>query len=214
MRTTRTVATVLVGPVVGLVLIGCGPPPWQQPVPGATVTASPTASPRVVPTVKPSATPTAEPTEPVQNDLAKGSLKRTLTAGNTELTIKYWSTLDLGRWTPGASKPLSMSASAEFTDDSEQDIYLSEVNVAVDAVDAAGQAQAVDPLTDEADVTPGYLITAPTSYGQVFTLPAVPATSRSLTLTIRYELLVQTAPEVKRYSRQAAVDIVQIALAS
>ncbi len=206
----------MVGPVVGLLLIGCGPPPWEVAQPGASTSAAPsiTATPTAKP--KPTATPkpTGAPAEPVQNDLAKGSLKRTLTAGNTELTIKYWSTLEMGRWTAGASKPLSMSASAQFTDDSEQDIYLSEAQVAIDAVDAAGKSQAVDPIVDRADVTPGYLITAPTSYGQVFTIPAVPANSRSLTLTITYELLVQTAPEVKRYSRQAAVDILEIALAS
>ena len=203
----------MVGPVIGLLLIGCGPPPWEvaqqsaSPSVPPSVTATPTAKP------KPTATPTAAPVEPVQNDLARGSLKRTLTAGNTELTIKYWSTLDMGRWTAGASKPLSMSASAQFTDDSEQDIYLSEAQVAIDAVDSAGKSQAVDPIVDKADVSPGYLITAPTSYGQVFTIPAVPPNSRSLTLTITYQLLVQTAPDVKSYSRQAAVDIVEIALA-
>jgi hypothetical protein len=211
MRTTRAVGVALVGPALGLLLIGCGPPPWEQPVPGASASPSVTAS-RPAPTPTPTPTPTAT-SAPVRNDLSKGSLERKLTAGNTEVTIKYWSTLDLGRWTAGASKPLNVSASAEFTDDSEQDIYLSETKVAIDAVDAAGKSQAVDPLVDEADVAPGYLITAPTSYGQVFTLPAVPAGSRALTLTITYELLVQTAPDVKRYSRQAAVDILQIALA-
>ena len=151
--------------------------------------------------------------EPFPNDLSKGSLKRRLTAGNVEVSINYWSTLDMGRWTPGASKPLNLSASARSTDDSEQDIYLSQATVAIDAVDAGNRAQAVDPILDRSEVDPGYLITAPTSYGQVFTLPAVPTGSRGLVLTITYELLVQSAPDVKRYSRQAAVDRLEIALA-
>ena len=224
MRTPRTVAPAVIAPLALSLLVGCGPPPWevaqQRASPSAATSATSTPKPSTpkpsTPKPKPTATPTPAPapTEPVRNDLSKGSLRRTLTAGNTELTIKYWSTLDLGRWTPGASKPLSVSASAEFTDDSEQDIYLSETQVAIEAVDAAGESYPVDPIVDRADVSPGYVITAPTSYGQVFTIPAVPANSRSVILTITYELLVQTAPDVQRYSRQAAVDIVEIALAS
>lgn len=217
MRTPRSVAlptALVIVPLAGLVLVGCGPPPWEVSQPSTTPSASSSASstPRTKPTAAP--TTTEAPTEPVRNDLRKGSLRRVLTAGNTELTIKYWSTLDLGRWTPQAAKPLNVSASAAFTDDSEQDIYLSKTQVAIDAVDAIGKSHAVDPLVDQATVSPGYVITAPTSYGQVFTIPAVPTNSRSVTLTITYELLVQTAPDVKRYSRQAAVDIIEIALAN
>lgn len=189
--------------------VACGPPPWQQPVSSVSPAASATPTP-----LSPSArAPSPSGVTPARNDLAKGSLQRTRTAGNTELTIKYWSTLDLARWTPGASKPLSLSASAEFTDDSEQDIYLSEVRVAVDAVGRDGAARALETLIDKAEVQPGYLITAPTSYGQVFTLPPAPAGTRSVIVTLTYQLLVQTAPEEKRYSRQAAVDILEIALA-
>jgi hypothetical protein len=213
MRTPRTVG-LIVAPLVCATLAACGPPPWEV---AAQQSASPAASrtPSITPKPKPkpTPTPTAEAPEPFPNDLRKGSLKRRLTAGNVEVSINYWSTLDMAGWTPGASKPLNLSASAAFTDDSEQDIYLSEAKVAIDAVDADDQAKAVDPLVDKAKVDPGYLITAPTSYGQVFTLPAVPAGSRGLVLTITYELLVQTAPDVKRYSRQAAVDRLEIALA-
>ena len=204
MRTARTLTLAL---TCCLMLASCGAPPWQQAGP------SPTAA---TPSASPSATPaaTAAPSSAAPNDLAKGGLSRTLAAGNTELTIKYWSTLDLAAWTPAATKPLSLSASAKFTDDSEQDIFLSDVQVAVEAVDAEGRATAVDPIKDTADVSPGYVVTAPTSYGQVFPLPAVPETSTALSVTITYQLLVQTAPDAKRYSRQAAVDRLQLALST
>ena len=198
-----------------LLAVACGPPPWQQPVSSVSPTVRATPLPSSAVSSGASSSASAPPAvKPASNDLAKGSLERKLTAGNTELTIKYWSTLDLARWTPGASKPLSLSASAAFTDDSEQDIYLSEVKVAVDAVDPDGGTQALETLIDKADVKPGFVITAPTSYGQVFTLPPAPAGTRSLTVTLTYQLLVQTAPEEKRYSRQAAVDILEVALAS
>ena len=81
-------------PVLGLLLVGgCGTPPWQEgratPTPTVTATATPT----------PSATAT-----PVRNDLAKGSLKRTLTAGNVRLAASYYSTLSMADWTPAASR--------------------------------------------------------------------------------------------------------------
>ena len=86
--------------------------------------------------------------------------------------------------------------------------------MAVDAVDPDGGTQALETLIDKADVKIGFVITAPTSFGQVFTLPPAAAGTRWLTVTLTYQLLVQTAPEEKRYSRQAAVDILEIALAS
>src|SRR6478609_3465028 len=87
--------------LLATVLAGCGQPPWEDgssasPAPSvrssaATVSASPSAA-----------------TTPIHNDLAKGSLKRMLAAGGVELTVNYWSTLDLAAWTPAAATPVNL----------------------------------------------------------------------------------------------------------
>ncbi|MET1006508.1 MAG: hypothetical protein ABWX96_13235 [Propionibacteriaceae bacterium] len=185
-------------------LAGCGTPPWKtdaSPTPAARSSAK-TVSATPKPTVAPSVTPSAA--EPVQNDLATGSAKRRLEAGGVRIKVNYWSTLDMADWTQNALKPLNLSASAAFIDGSEQDIFLSKVSVNMSVAGAKGALTSPDALVDASTVTPGYLITSPSSYGQVFTVPALAAGATSVTLTLTYELLVQSAPKAKTYSKQTA----------
>jgi hypothetical protein len=60
---------------------GCSTPPWEQ---GASASPAASVSPAASATPPASPSPTAEP---VENDLAKGSLKRTLSAGAAELKV-------------------------------------------------------------------------------------------------------------------------------
>ena len=195
----RLVAVLLTAPL----LVGCGSPPWEQ---DAASTASPV----------PSASPTPSPAKPtkVQNDLAKGSAKRKLAAGGVTLAVTYFSTLDMGRWTPAATKPLSLGVSGSFGDGSEQDIFLNQVTANIDVTGPDGPLPAAEPLVDQADVTPGYLITSPSSYSQVFTVPTLPPEATSLTLNLTYELLAQSAPKSQTYLKQSASDTLVIALAA
>lgn len=191
---------------------GCGTPPWQQ---GST--ASPAASTSASESGTPKATPTPVPssTAKVENDLAKGSLKRTLTAGAAELEVTYWSTLDLGDWVPQVPKPLNVVASATLDGGAkDQNVYLSAVKVATTAYGADGSPQVLDPVEDIADVKPGYLITKPSSFQQVFTLPAAPDGSTAVQISVTYELLIQSAPDSKTYLRQATSDSFQVPLVS
>ncbi len=185
---------------------GCGSPPWD-----AGSSASPTSSAAASPSV--TATPSGA-ASPVHNDLAKGSLKRKLSAGGVELTVNYWSTLDLADWTPTAAKPVNLSATGAFADGSEQDIFLTSVSLAVAVSGPTGALQAPAAQTDEASVKPGYVITKPNSYGGVFTVGSVDPTATSVTLTFTYQLLQQTAPKAKTYSKQTAVDTLTVPLAS
>ena len=205
----RAVSARLGGTVLclaALVLAGCGQPPWE-----AGGSASPSAS--NGPSTPTPATPTATP-KPVHNDLAKGSAKRKLAAGGVELTVNYWSTLGLAAWTPAADKPVNLSATGAFADGSEQDIYLTSVSMAVAVQGPAGPLQGPAAQTDEASVSPGYVITKPNSYGGVFTVPSIDPTATSVTLTFTYQLLQQTAPKAKKYSKQTAVDTLTIPIAS
>ena len=200
--------------VAVLLVGGCGAPPWQQSRPGgptAIDSSAPTGTGTSAPSV---ASPSASPT-PVAppNDLAKGSLKRQLTAGGIDLEATYYSTLPLQRWTPAASKPLTVAVSGRFPDGSRQDIYLSDVEVRVDVTGSEGPLPGPEPLRDQATVSPGYLIRSPSTYGQVFTVPALPAQARGVTLNVTYQLLAPTAPQAKTYLKQSANDTLSIPLA-
>ena len=50
--------------------------------------------------------------EPVANDLALGSAHHELQAGGMTVSVDYWSTLDMGQWTPQAAKPIQLAARA------------------------------------------------------------------------------------------------------
>ena len=206
-RTTPRLASLaLATALLGGVLSGCGTAPWnegdEQAAPAAPVSATP------------SATPSPTPTAKLVNDLAKGSAKRTLTAGGVEVAVTYYSELALDRWSPEATKPLNVALTASFPDGSEQDIYLRSVEARVDVAGEDGPLPAAEPLTDQADVDPGYLVTEPSSYSEVLTLPALDPAARSVTLNLTYELLAQSAPKSKRYLKQTASDTLEIALAT
>lgn len=203
MTTTRRHPRLLAALLLLPLLAACGSPPWEQ---DAASAASPSASASASPS--PSAT-----VAKVKNDLAKGSVKRQLAAGGVNLSVNYFSTLSMAQWTPEATKPLSLGVSGSFGDGSKQDIFLSTVTANIDVQGAEGPLAAPEPLTDQADVAPGYLIKSPSSYSQVFTLPALPPAARSVTLNLTYELLAQSAPKSKTYLKQSASDTVVIALA-
>jgi hypothetical protein len=201
---SRQRLAVLASMLAGLALTGCGTPPWQtddvESSPTPTVSATPTPTP----------TPSASPK--IKNDLAKGSAKSDLTAGGVQLKINYWSTLNIGQWTPAATKPLSLSMNGRFADGATQDIFLNNVTVTIDVHGPEGQLPAPADLTDIASVSPGYLITAPNAYVKVFNLPGLDPQAESITLNLTYELLVQRAPKSKTYLKQSAGDTLVIAL--
>jgi len=164
------------------------------------------------------ATPTPTPTSSgeitsVENDLATGSVERTLAAGNISLGINYWSDLPMDQWTPAANKPLNLSMIATLAGDEGQRIYLSKVTV-VAAVDGKnGSLAAPASLVDEANVAPGYQVKAPYSYSQSFVLPPLDPAATSISLAITYELLLQTTPTSAEYAKQTATDLLTIAIA-
>lgn len=210
-RTTLTLAALC----LSLVCAGCGTAPWNE---GAAASPTPTragTASAVAPTPKASAStaPTAS-TAPVQNDLAKGSAKRKVEAGGVSLSINYWSTLPMGDWTGAALKPLNLSASAKFIDGSERDIFLSKVtvNVAVDGPEGPLKAPAA--LLDQSTLDPGYVVKSPSSYGQVFTIPALASGATSVTVVLTYELLAETEPDAMTYAKQTASDTLTMPIVS
>ncbi|QAY75086.1 hypothetical protein ET445_16755 [Agromyces protaetiae] len=190
-------ALAIVAIATSALLAGCSDAPWLGP--NATTTPTPTRT---------------TTTPPVQNDLAAGSLTRTVQAGAVTLTIDYWSTLPMDQWTPDAAKPLSFALHGTIEPADGQKLYLSRVSAEPVVRDANGeQLPGFEYLVDSASVSPGYLILDPYSFSQTFTLPPVDAAATSIELSMHFELLQQSAPDSTDYAKQTAVDVLMIGLA-
>lgn len=197
---TRTRRSIVVATIVAavLVLTGCGPAPWNQG--SATPTPTPTQS-------------TPVPT-PVPNDLSSGSTQRELTAGAVTATIDYWSTLSMDRWTAGALKPISLSMMTTVDPDDGQRVYLQRAAMIAVPGNATMDFDPLAPQTDQATVSPGYLVLSPYSYSQTFTIADVPAQATFVTVQFTYDFLVQATPTSEEYAKQTASDTLTIAIAS
>ncbi|MDN3312198.1 hypothetical protein QWJ90_14795 [Microbacterium oryzae] len=206
MRTMKRAAFALTLGALAGVLAGCdGEAPWV-----AATTPTPTTS--VEPTYGSGAgesAPATETPEPVVNDLETGSAKRQLDAGAVVADVTYWSDLALDQWTAAAAKPLSLSLSTTITPDDGQGVYLQRASITV--VPDGGEAL---PVQEDTSTEPhGYLVLSPYSYSQTFTIGAVPDGTRSVTLQVRYEFLVQTTPTSDEYAKQTATDSLTVAIA-
>ena len=161
----------------------------------------------------------ASSTERPSNDLKKGRLTRSLKAGNVAVTVKYSLRNRVQRWSPGVAQPLTVSVTAirrqgtsqatgQATDLAQQQkIYLSKVTAYLDVSDPSGHLESPDPLVDRAEITPGFLVTSPSSYTQVFVLPALPDGATTLNIDFRYEMLMlhpQSSP--RDFSKRTATD--------
>jgi hypothetical protein len=207
-----------------LLLTGCGTPPWEMeqesesPSSESSTSESPSEDPSASETESASPSPSATPTEAptlvqIVNDLASGSTVRTLTAGASTLTVNYWSDLSMADWTPDASKPVSLSLTAEANEDAPA--FLARLQVTSVARDEMGAlVQQTPDVVDDASVQPGYTIEDPYSYSTTIVVPPLPATARSVELTFSYEILVATTPDAEAFSKQTATDKITVAIAA
>lgn len=193
-----------------LTVVGCSQP---QPVVSAPEPSS----------TSPTATRTTEPPEKkkaeVRNDLKSAKLSRRLNTEDLELRVEYRTSLPVRDWTAGATKPFRVAATARTPGaDSQPKIYLSRVTISMDARDDTEPVEAPAPVIDEASIVPGFLVSDPASYGQEFFLPALPPGTRTLTLRLRYELLLASpgsSPQEERdYSRRTVTDLLVVPIAA
>jgi hypothetical protein len=174
--------------------------------------------------VTPTAVPSSEPrsasstAKPAQNDLKKGRVTRSLRTGRVKVKVKYSLRNRVQRWSPGVAQPLTVSLTALSSPRmvqgqwvATQKIYLSRVTAYLEISDATGHLDSPNPLVDRADVNPGFLVSSPTNYDQVFTLPALPARATQLTIDFRYEiLLLQPSSSPRDYEKRTATDTLVI----
>ena len=184
-----------------------------QDAPSAVTSSSAPPASQVSTATTPSPSDTAVSPGPTRNDLATGSAQRRLRSGPVELLVNYHSAIPQKQWTPASTKPLAISASARLLHPSGKQIFLRTVTVRIDVAGDDGSLKPPGAQVDEATVGPGYLIQSPNVYGQVFALPAVSDGSTGLTLNITYEMLTQTAPRARTYSKQTVNDTIVVSLA-
>ena len=159
--------------------------------------------------------------KPAHNDMKKGRVTRSLKAGGgVKVTVKYSLRNRVQRWSPGVGQPLEVSMEAihqqrigQYSTPTDRKIYLSRVTADLGVSDATGQLDSPDPLLDKADVKPGFFVTSPSSYTQVFVLPSMPDEATKLTIDFRYELLVlQSQSTTRDFSKQTATDTLVISM--
>lgn len=185
---------------------GSEPLPVPAPLPSSSVTSSTAGgSPR------PSTTAT-ESAQPVENDLKDDRVKRTFDAGEVTVNVEYSTSLPTKDWTPGALKPLSVSLTAIVNSERAKKIYLTRVTVNSVVTSEGETLDSPSPLVDAANISPGYIVTFPYTYGQVFTVPTLDDGATQLRINLTYEMLLQTDPKVRDYQKQTATDTLVIPL--
>ena len=151
--------------------------------------------------------------KPSHNDLKTGHLTRSLKAGDVKLAVEYSLRNRVQQWSPGVDQPLtvSMTTDSQSGQGRRQKIYLSRVTADLEVSDATGHLDSPDALVDRADISPGFLVTSPSSYTEVFLLPSLPDEATRLTIDFRYELLfLQPRSNPRDFAKQTATDTLVI----
>lgn len=161
--------------------------------------------------------PESDPPADVKNDLARVPLVRTVDTGSLTVRVEYDSRLPLKKWRPEATKPLHISLKALNPHKRSQKIYLSKVTATVAAYDDRGQVGDSRSVTDAANISPGFIVTAPNTYNQNLMLPAVDTSSMWMTIDITYEFVLEvdkTKQGNRDFAKQVATDTITVPLAS
>jgi len=188
-------------------------PPMSESTPAATprATASPTAT----------ATPTADAAEvdaaaaeaaaleaaatPVRppGELDVGSTTHVVPAGDRDLVVDWWTDQTAVDWTAGDPKTLQLSAHLEGGSDDEVLVLVTRFAAVLD--DGVTRTQVDEDLGE-------FVISAPYTYGTVLTLPPSDSAATSLSVSLQFDLLVETEPGSERYFRQTVMDTLVLPL--
>ena len=152
--------------------------------------------------------------KPPRNDLKTGHLTRTLKAGNVKVAVEYSLRNRVERWSPDVDQPLTVSMTTVSQSGhalTGQKIYLSRVTADLEVSDATGHLDSPDAPVDQADISPGFLVTSPSSYTEVFRLPSLPDEATRLTIDFRYELLFsQPRSNPRDFAKRTVTDTLVI----
>jgi hypothetical protein len=156
----------------------------------------------------PSATPTYENlvviTKPARasGPLDTGTVTHRLKQGNFSVQLTYWTSDNAKLYAAGTLKTINVAAHIEDADSTHR------MAVSTFQVTQDDGTKRVVAATDNGrfDVTP------PFPYNTVVTLPAATTGATQLTLTVRLDLLAETAPASNSYYRSTALDTLTLPL--
>jgi hypothetical protein len=173
---------------------------------GSTSSAGPSASPSPTPSGTPSAVTghveAAELPARPSGPLDTGTVTHRLNQGDFSVQVTYWTSDNAKAYTADTVKTINVAAHIQDADSSHR-ITVSTFQVIQD--DGTKRA-VVSTDNGKFDVTPPY------PYNTVLTLPAATAGAAKLTLTVRLDLLVETAPDSNSYYRSTALDTLTLPL--
>jgi hypothetical protein len=152
----------------------------------------------------PTPSPTRAVTAPTRasGPLDTGTVTHRLKQGNFSVQLTYWTSDNAKVYTAESLKTINVAAHIEDADGSHR-VAVSTFQVIQD--DGTKRA-VVSTDSGRFDVTPPY------PYNTVVTVPAATAGATKLTLSIRLDLLVETAPKSNSYYRSTALDTLTLPL--
>ncbi len=165
------------------------------------------------PSVPPSSTvrvdnrPTGDPSaSPVADDLAKPPLRRIFQSNGLTVAVDYQPGTPVDTWTAAGTKTLRVRVSVKNNRNPRQKIYLTRATMRFTVSDGNSDVQPPDPLTDSANLAPGYLVRSPYGYVQSFSLPPMDPSAQSLQIDLKFELVSLVDARAKDYTKQTVTD--------
>lgn len=180
--------------------------------PTATASPSETAQPSMSASATATSTATSTTSAAPRNDLAKGTLQRSVKSGNLTLSLTYTADTPVEEWTPDGLKPIQVSVSVTSNNQPGQAIYLTRATARFSVNDSAGVLPPPEPVVDTANIAPGYLAKSPYSYEQQFAVPRLDPGAVLLTIQFKYELVTLIDRKNRDYTKQTATDTMVIPL--
>lgn len=156
-----------------------------------------------------SADPSPDGSEaPPADELARGSVRHEVRSNGLDVRVGYDTPVP-ARWAGEAGTSLQLTVSARDARLSSSKVYLSKATLTYVADDGVAALPTPDPIVDGSNINPGYLVTSPNAYVQVFGVPPVDRTARNLTLVVKLELVTLVDPKAKDYTKRTITDRVR-----
>ena len=183
-------------------LSGCSLPDVSMSPGLARETASSaTPSPSGATTAPPTAVEAAAPAR-TPGDLDTGSVTHSVTAGDRTVVIDWWTDQDATRWTADADKTVQLAAHIEGGNRNQAVKVTRFVAVADDG------ATRTTVTEDRGE----FVLTPPFSYSTALSPAPSAGTADQLTLSVQFDLLVETEPGSQEWFRQTVLDSIQLPL--
>jgi len=173
----------------------------SKPLISGKSTSTPGASPSPTATATAVIQPAVLPTR-ASGPLDTGTVTHRLNQGDFSVQLTYWTSDNAKVYTAESLKTINVAAHIEDADSTHR-MAVSTFQV---TQDDGTKRVVVSTDNGKFDVTPPY------PYNTVVTLPAATTGATKLTLTIRLDLLVETAPNSNSYYRSTALDTLTLPL--